>query len=148
VAEASQQLVREAVVRPELNAMVVEVMAEAIRSRRQDTVSPASSWRSSGGMPASCSRRTTQQPPEPRTLQRPDRPRLGALDVLIDSFNDLLIRLLVGLSPQGDDTLVIDPLAYGWSHFRLDQVPYGATCSRLSGRAARRRSVTAMLGRG
>ena len=48
----------------------------------------------------------------------------GALDWLESSFNDLLIRHLVGLAPRADGVLEIDPLAVGWNHLRLWDLPY------------------------
>ncbi|MEI6500343.1 MAG: hypothetical protein WCP21_04865, partial [Armatimonadota bacterium] len=125
VAEASQRLVREAVVRPELNAMIAEVMADAVRNRQQNTLAADHLMTFVGQYAGLMFEDGDLTSPQSREhYSGLTGLGSGALDVLTDSFNDLLIRLLVGLSPWSDDALVLDPLATGWSHFRLDQVPY------------------------
>jgi hypothetical protein len=48
----------------------------------------------------------------------------GPLDILVDNLNDLLIRLVGGVTPSVCDELTVHPLTEGWTHFRFDQVPY------------------------
>ncbi len=48
----------------------------------------------------------------------------GACDCLQSSFNDLIIRHLIGLTPRGDNLLEVAPLCEGWDYFVLHEAPY------------------------
>lgn len=125
VREVSREVDRQAGILPELNAVTAEALAHAVRhrehpgpDRRQllDFITRSASLAFEEG-----------DPYRPQSRERYDAESGlgdGALEVLSYSFSDLLIRLIAGLLPQGDETLLIDPLAEGWTHFRLDALPY------------------------
>ncbi|MHB8996721.1 MAG: MGH1-like glycoside hydrolase domain-containing protein, partial [Armatimonadota bacterium] len=125
VAEVTLDTASGGTVRPDLNAMVADVMAAAIRNRRQDVLDRlrlrqfVDLYARLMCEEADPARPQTRQSYDAQTGQGD-----GALDVFIDAFNDLVLRHLIGLVPQPDDTLVVDPLAHGWRHFRADDVPY------------------------
>lgn len=48
----------------------------------------------------------------------------GCYDYFHSTYNDLIIRHVVGLIPSEGDTLTIEPLPCGLKHFRLDRLRY------------------------
>jgi hypothetical protein len=125
VAETALETVSGGTVRPDLDAMVADVLADAIRNRRQNAIDRL---RLRGFIDLYARLMCEEgDPSRPQTRHSYDAltgQGEGALDVFVDAFNDLIIRHLIGLVPQGDDTLLIDPLGHGFRHFRADDVPY------------------------
>lgn len=48
----------------------------------------------------------------------------GCYDYFHSTYNDLIVRHVVGVTPSAGDTLIIEPLACGLKHFRLDRLRY------------------------
>lgn len=112
-------------VRPDLDAMVADVMADAIRNRHQNVIDRLR-LRQFVDLYARlmCEEADSARPQSRHSYNAHTGQGEGALDIFTDAFNDLVLRHLIGLVPQPNDTLVVDPLAHGWRHFRADDVPY------------------------
>jgi hypothetical protein len=125
VADVALDIAAGGIVRPDLNAMVADVMADAIRNRRQNVIDRLR-LKQFVDLYARlmCEEGDPARPQNRHSYDAQTGQGEGALDVFTDAFNDLLIRHLIGLVPQADGTLVVDPLAHGWRHFRADDVPY------------------------
>lgn len=124
VAELALQTAAKASVRPVLNAMAADVMAEAIRHQREPITRGKLMeflWLNARLL---CEEDDCYRPQSRETFDGQNGVGAGAVDVLLDNFNDVIIRVLAGLSPQWDETLVVDPLAAGWTYFSLRDVPY------------------------
>jgi hypothetical protein len=108
-----------------LNALVAEAMAGAIRSGTQSAITRRKfmefMWLYARLF---CEEDDCGRPQTREVYSAETGEGYGALDVFSDNFNDLIIRLLAGLTPGAEGSLVIDPLATGWTHFRLDNAPY------------------------
>lgn len=48
----------------------------------------------------------------------------GCPDYFHSSFNDLIVRFMCGVVPVDEREFVVDPLCEGWTHFRLENLPY------------------------
>ena len=125
VAAASLEASATATVRPALNALAADAMADALR-HPQEAVSRAKLmeflWLNARLL---CEEDDCSRPQSREAFDARTGVGTGALDVLQDNFNDLIIRLLAGLSPhQCGEALTVCPLALGWTHFRLQEVPY------------------------
>jgi len=110
---------------PYTNSLVAEAMAFAIRRLKQrhitrrrlmDFLWLRSGLQCEGDDPA---RLMTREAYDTHTGEG-----LGAYDCLQSCFNDLIIRHLAGLTPGTEDTLEVSPLATGWDHFAVRDVPY------------------------
>lgn len=125
VSELAQDVCSRPMVCPVLNAVAADAMADALRHRRDETISRGKLmeflWLSARLL---CEEDDCNRPQSREAFNGRTGVGEGALDVLLDNFNDTIIRALAGVTPQWDDTLVVDPLAAGWPHFRLQDLPY------------------------
>lgn len=110
---------------PYANSILTEAIANVIRYHSQEFVDGRLlTGFLSGFARMMCEDQDLNQPMVREVYDGETGEGYGCPDYFHSSFNDLVIRFMCGVIPLDEDTLVVDPLCEGWTHFRLENLRY------------------------